>query len=139
MSLAWRQVVHYPIFAAKWTVGTSISIPMKDFRNCILAIWTTSNANMTVKAQWAIATYTNPDTPPDFTASQSSSNLWDYVQMIDLNSWATVAWDTWFVVTGTDDVKLYEINTNSLAFLAFTITAVSAWNVTAELILTTNL
>lgn len=139
MSLAWRQRVLYNMFTVQAATWTSVAIPVKDFRNCVVRIWTASSANLTMKAQWAIWTFENPDTAPDFSASQTVANNWDYVQMIDLSDWTPVNGTTWFVCTWTDKFKLYEININGLDFLSFTVTARSAWSVTVVVQLTTNL
>lgn len=139
MSFSWRQVVHYKVFDAKWATGTSDPIPVRDFKNCIVKIWTASSANLTLKAQWAITSSVTDYTSPTFSSAQSVSNHWDYIQMVDLQNGSPVDWDTGFVVTGTDDFRNFEINVNGLDFIAFTVTARSAWTVTVECQLTTNL
>ncbi len=136
---AGRQRVLYTILDAKATTWIWNTIAVKDFRNCVVKIWTASSANLTVKAVGAIASFNTPDTAPDFSASQSVANNWDYLQMIDLSDWSPINWTTWFVASWTDKFKLYEININGLDFINFNVTARSAWSVTAEIQLTTNL
>lgn len=138
MSVPWRLVAHYNIMTAKSTTWIWKVINVRDYRNIVVSIWTASSANLTVKAQWAIWTNPNPYTAPDFSASQSATNMWDYIKMIDLNSGSAVAWDTGFSVTWTDDVKLYEINVNAIDYLSFSVTARSAGTVTIEVMATNN-
>lgn len=139
MSFSWRQVVHYKVFDAKWATWTSDPIPVRDFRNCVVKVWTASSANLTMKAQWAISSSATDYTAPTFSSSQSVANNWDYVQMVDLQDGNHINGDTGFVVTWTDDFRLFEININWLDFIAFTVTARSAWSVTVEVQLTSNL
>jgi hypothetical protein len=113
-------------------------IDVRDFRNCVVKIGTASSANLTVKAQWYVASAATPTTPPDFAAAQTVANNWDYVQMIDLQNAAPVDGDTWFVVTGTDDFRQFEININSLDYICFRVTARSAGSVTVSCVLTDN-
>ena len=130
MSLSWRVVAHYTIMSAKGTTGIGNTINVRDFRNAVVKIGTASNANCTIKAVWAVADPITGFTAPDFAASQSVANNWDYVQMVDLNSGTAIAGDTGMVCTWTDDFRLFEVNINGLDFLIFNITAVSAGTVT---------
>lgn len=84
--MAFRSVQHYLILDAQAATGTGRVIDVRDFRNCVVKIGTASSANLTVKCQGAIASAATPNTPPDFSAAQSVSNHWDYIQMVDLNT-----------------------------------------------------
>lgn len=136
--MAFRSVQHYKILDAKATTGIGNTIDVRDFRNCIVKIGTASSANLTVKAQGAVASSATPNTPPTFSSAQSVSNHWDYVQMVDLQNGAAVDWDTGFVVTGTDDFRQFEMNINSLDYINFNVTARSAGSVTVEIVVTDN-
>ena len=137
MSVPWRLVVRQNVMSAKATTGVWNTIKVSDFRHIIVSIATASSANLTVKAQWAIGTMTN-ESAPTFSSAQSATNMWDYVKMVDLNSGSTIAWDTWFSVTWTDDFKLYEINVNALDYINFEVTARSAGNVTIDVLCANN-
>lgn len=139
MSLSGRQVVHYNILSAKGATGIGNTIPVRDFRNCIVKIGTASSANLTVKAQGAVASPATDYTAPDFAAAQTVANHWDYIQMIDLQNGAPVNGDDGFVVTGTDDFRQFEININSLDFINFVVTARSAGSVTIDVSCTSNI
>ena len=94
---------------------------------------------MTIKAQGSIATINQENTPPDFSASRSVTNNWDYIQMVDLQDGTPYSGDTGMVLTGTDDYRLFEININGLDWISFVITAVSAGTATIDVQITTNL
>ena len=127
----------YSLFVAKGATGVSNAIFSKDFRNAVVTLNTANSANMTVKFQGAIVG-SDGAAAPDFSAAQSSTNQWDYVQAIDLQSGAQVDGDTGFVVTGTDDHKIYEFNTNHLDYISLRITARSAGDITADITLSNN-
>lgn len=139
MSLSGRQVVHYNILTAKAATGVGNSIPVRDFRNCVVRIGTASSANLTLKAQGAICQTATDYTAPDFAAARTVANLWDYIQMIDLQNGTPVNGDDGFIVTGTDDFQQFEINVNGLDFINFEVTARSAGSVTVDVQLTTNI
>lgn len=136
--MSFRSVQHYKIFDAKAATGTSTTIDVRDYRDCIVKIGTATSANLTVKCQGAVASSATPTTPPTFSSAQSVANHWDYVQMVDLQSGSPVDGDTGFVVTGADDFRQFEININSLDYIAFTVTARSAGSVTIEIVCTDN-
>lgn len=138
MSISGRQVQHYVILDAKATTGVGVSIPVMDYRNAVVKIWTSGSANLTVKAQGAVTSPTTEFTAPDFSASQTIADNWDYVQMIDLNDGTPINGDTGFVVTGTDDFRLFEVNINGLDYLTFNVTARSAGAVTVVVQLSNN-
>jgi len=112
--------------AATWTKA----IDVRDFRNVTFCLSSSSSANFTIKTQWAFdITNADIDSAIDFSSVASASNPWEYVQLISLNDWASIDWDTWVAFAWTDDVRLYEVNTNWIDYLWFTITAYSAWKV----------
>lgn len=139
MSFSGRQVVHYNILDAKAATGVGNTIAVRDFRNCVVRIGTASSANLTVKAQGAVALPSTNYTAPNFAAAQTVANLWDYIQMIDLQNGNPINGDDGFVVTGTDDFRQFEININGLDFINFSVTARSAGSVTVDVQLTSNL
>lgn len=115
------------VMSAKATTGVGTSIDVADHRHLMIEIATASSANLTVKCQGAIG-----DTAPDFATAQSASNVWDYIAMVDLQNGQPVEGDTGFSVAGTDDVRLFEINTNGLNWLNFNVTARTAGSVTIK-------
>ena len=127
------------ILDAKAATGVGRTITTTAHRNIILSIATAGNANLTVKVQGALGEIEADGTyPVDFTAAQSVSNMWDYLQIIDLEDGSIIDGDTGFVVTGTDDFRHFEINTNGIDFITLNVTARSAGSVTAKARLVTN-
>jgi len=122
-----RTSQEYTILNAKATTGTGISIFIQDFRNAVLSFGTATSANLTVKFQGSIQ-----DTAPDFSAAQSVSNQWDYIEVVDLQSGAAIDGDTGVAVAGTDDFRIFEANINGLKWLNATVTARSAGSVTIK-------
>lgn len=109
------------------TAITGKVVNVADFRNLVLALSTSGSANFTLKAQGSIST-----TCPDFTASQSPTNMWTYMQMIDLNDQSTITGATGVASAGTDVNRSFEVNINLLRWFTVTITAISAGAITAQ-------
>lgn len=133
MAYTARQRLLYTIMSAKAATGIGNTIYCSDFRNAIVTIATTGSANMTIKCQGAIG-----NTAPTFSSASSVTNPWDYVQMVDLQDGNFLAGDTGMVLTGTDDVRQFEVNINALDYINFNVTARAAGSVTITIILTDN-
>lgn len=119
--------------SAKGTTGIGNTIFCEDFRNAVISFNTASSANCTVKFAGSIA-----ETAPNFAAAQSVSNSYDYVQVKDLEDASAIDGDTGITLTGTDDHRLVEINTNGLRYINAVITAISAGTVTIKVRLYNN-
>lgn len=117
----------FTILDAKAATGIGSTLNVEDYKHIVLAIGTASSANLTVKIQGSIS-----DEAPTFSSAQSVSNHWDYVQCKDLEDQASLDGDTGFVVTGTDDFRLVEVNTNGLKWINANVTARSAGSVTIK-------
>ena len=113
------------ILNAKGATGTGVKMDVQDFKYLVMSFATASSGNLTVKFQGSIS-----ETAPDFSSAQSSTNVWDYIDVTDLQSFASVDGDTGVAVTGTDDVRQFQASTNGLKWLCATVTARSAGNVT---------
>jgi len=98
-------------------------------RNIILAINTDGggDAALTAKIQGSVS-----DDCPDFSAAQTASNQWDYVECIDLSDGNSVAGGDGFVVATADDHVQYEVNTNRLKWLNIIISGWSEGEVTVK-------
>lgn len=124
-----RDYKFYEIFSAKAATGIGQLINVKDFRHIIVAIGTASSANLTVKCVGSIE-----ETCPTFTAAQSVSNMYDFLEMVDYQSGSKITGDTGIAFAGTDDFRLFEVNTNGLEWLTFRVTAWSAGSVTVKIL-----
>jgi len=118
--------------AATW-IGSNVWV--WDFRNAIFSFATDGGgtAALTVKFQWAISAEA-----PDFAAAQSKTNMWDYIEVIDLQSGSAIDWDTGVSVATADDYRLFEANVNGLTWVNAVVTARSAWSVNVKATLFSN-
>jgi len=89
-----------------------------DFEHIQLAADVDSIATLTMKVVGSIQ-----DTPPDFGKPQSSTNQWDYVQIIDLDGSAEIAGSTGLPLAGATLHKMYEVNVNALRWVTVVYTA----------------
>lgn len=141
-----RNFTRKKILDAKGENGIGTSFFVRDYRNIVVKFWTASSANMTVKCQWAVLSATATESPqasdpgnaaPNFASAQSVANHWDYIEMADYqDSSNPITWDTWIVLSGTDDFRILEINTNALDWINFIVSWWAAWTVTVEVIAT---
>jgi len=116
-------------------IGTDIST--KGFKNCIIEISSVWASSFTIKAQGAMWIGTLWDTKPDFSSAKTTSNPWDYIEMIDLEDGTAIDWDTG-VAFSAADVRLFELNVNAIDFINLDITTWVSWAVTARVRLYTN-
>lgn len=117
----------FKVLDAKAATGIGEPIDVTDYDHIVLAIDTEDNANLTVKFQGSIL-----ETKPDFSAAQSVSNPWDFVQVKDLEDGSSIDGDTGLAPAGTDDHRLFEVNTNGLKWFCARVTARSAGKVTVR-------
>lgn len=116
------------VLDAKATTGVSQPINVEGYSHVILAVHTASSANLTVKFQGSIA-----ESAPNFAGAQTPANAWDYVQVKDLEDGSSIDGDTGLAPAGTDDHRLFEVNTNGLRWFSANVTARSAGSVTVLL------
>lgn len=107
----------------------SRKILIADFRNANLSIHTANSANFTVKLQGS----TQDDV--DFESAASATNRWDYIQMVDLQSGATVDGDTGVAPAGSDDDREFAVNADGLRWLCLDITSWTAGTLDARVAL----
>lgn len=114
-------------------VGNSIFVG--DFRNAVLSLSSDGggDAAMVVKFQGSIQ-----EEAPDFSAAQSATNQWDYVNVVDLEDQASIDGDTGITFAGADDNRLVEVNINSLRWINAIISSWTAGEITLKVMLTDN-
>jgi hypothetical protein len=128
-----KDIKEYTIMDGKTDVGAG-RIPMcEDFTHAIVSVHTAGSTNCTLKFAGSIS-----EVAPDFAAGQSPTNSYDFVQVKDLEDGSTLDGDTGLVLSGTDEHRLFEINTNALRFMTARITAISAGAVTVKVRLYNN-
>jgi hypothetical protein len=117
------------ILNAKATTGIGSAIDVSGFRHAIISVATASSANLTVKFKGSIE---EDLTALDFSAAQSVSNMWDYVQVVDANDGSVVNGSTGVVPSGTDVFHIYEVAIDGLKYLNAHVTARAAGSVTVK-------
>jgi hypothetical protein len=125
-----RNYKEYTILNAKATTGIGNTIDVKDYRHVILSLATASSANLTVKFAGSIS-----GDAPTFSAAQSVSNHWDYIEVKDLQDGSAIDGDVGIAPAGTDDFRLLEMNTNGLNWINANVTARAAGSVTIKVVL----
>jgi hypothetical protein len=118
------------IFEDKGATGVGTAINVEDFIHIIFQVATDGgdDATLTVKFQGSIS-----DDAPDFSAAQSATNHWDYIQVVDLEDGSTIDGDTGFSVAGADDYRNFEININGLKWVTASITSRTQGELTVKI------
>lgn len=109
-------------------------IPLiNDFRNAVLSVLTSATATTTLK----VAGSNTPDSP-NFGATVSASNLYTFLQAINLEDGSSVDGNTGIVVAGTDISRQYEVNINAMKYLTVFPITWTQGAITVKLLLTSN-
>ncbi len=121
-----RDTKDYTLLSAKAATGIGNAVPVADFKTAVFSYATDGGgtAALTVKFQGSIST-----SCPDFASAQSKTNMWDYIDVIDLQNGASIDGDTGVAVASADDYRLFEANINGLMWVCAVVTARSAGSV----------
>ena len=103
--------------------GAGVSILVEDYGDVLMDLATASSAAGVVKFYGS-----NSEFPPDFAAAQSVANMYDAIQITDLENGAVIDGDTGITLAGTDDFRHFEMNTNHFRWVT---AVVSSWSVGA--------
>ncbi len=124
-----RDYKTYLILSAAAAAGAGKAINVQDFRNIVFSLATDGggSANLTVKFAGSVQ-----DVCPNFSAAQSVTNMFDYIEVVDLQSGAAIDGDTGVSVAAADDYRLFEANVNGLKWVCAIVTARSAGSVSVN-------
>ena len=127
-----RKSVEYTIMSAKGATGAGNAILCDDFRHAIFTFATDGggDAALTVKFQGAISDVSNA--APAFGSAASVTNMWDYIEVIDLEDGTAIDGDTGVAVASADDYRMLEANINGLRYLNARVTARTEGEVTIK-------
>lgn len=94
----------------------------EDFIHGIFSVATSGSATVTFKAVGSIGKVNNSQANVDqndvnFGATQSASNPYGFIQVIDYNTDSALNGTTGVVISGTDIVNNYEFNINGLKYI----------------------
>lgn len=134
MALTNQQVYAIPATTANGILG-GMTLLSRGFRNAVFQIATASNAAATVKF-----VYSAQESKPDFGSAASATNVWDYVQSVQLTDGTPVDGTTGIAWTGTDGIKTVEINTNQsgIVWVGAIVSGYSAGTLSGYVTLSTN-
>jgi len=110
-------------FSAKAATGESNSILVEDFRHINFDLATAgmgAGDSIVVKVQGSMS-----DDAPDFGASQSVSNRWDYIDCKDMEDTTDFDGDTGILLENADSVRQFSVNVDGLRWLALNVTTIS--------------
>lgn len=124
-----RDYKEYTLLSAKGATGAGSNINVADFKHAVFSFATDggSDAALTVKFAGAI-----DETAPTFTSAQSVTNMYDYIQVVDLEDGSTIDGDTGISVATADGYRLVETNINALTWLTAVVTARTQGEVTVK-------
>lgn len=106
----------YTILDAKAASGVGLGIEAGDFMHQMIQVFF-NNFSGTIKFQGSLS-----ESCPDFSAARSSSNQWEYIQVIDLQSGSNINGDTGVAATASTDVRLFELNLNAIKWMNIEVT-----------------
>ena len=109
------------ILSAQKTTGAGTTLTVSSTQTLLLWVGTAgmgAGDTVTIKVQGSIG-----HAVPDFGAAQSVTNVWDYVQIVDLEDASNVDGDTGITFSDANDVRQFEINTNGMRHITCNITA----------------
>lgn len=118
----------FTVLSTQAATGTGVAMQVEDWEHVLITLSSQTSANFTVKFQGS-----HSDACPAFGSAQSATNEWDYIQVKDYQNNAAVDGDTGVAFAGTDDVRLFEFNTNGLKWVTATVTARSAGSVNVKM------
>lgn len=116
-----RRIITQTILDAKATTGIGALVFVKDHRHKYISIATNGLAggqSVTIKCVGSVQ-----ESAPLFGSAQSASNIWDYVQMIDLQDGSSVPGNTGVTFSTADDAQQFAVNVDGLSWIALNVTA----------------
>lgn len=108
--------------------GIGSAQQVEDFRHLVLALDTAGSAQLVVKIQGSIQ-----EDMPTFSAAQSPTNQWDYIEIKDLEDGTAIDGDTGLTLAGSDDHRMFEVNTNGLRWINAIVSSYTAGSITLQL------
>ena len=105
---------------------------ISDYKTIVLSIIGSSTANLKVFVKGGLGRGLEYNDSPNFKInpeSRSSLSAWDFIDVVDLEDNASIDGDTGIALSG-NVIRLVEVNTNALDWLAVEITALVAGTAT---------
>jgi len=118
--------------AATTTASNIVVSNVASYRNVNAPVATTA-ASGTLQFACSFS-----DTAPTFTSSQSATNRWDYVEIVDLEDGSSIDGDTGLTLANTSDVRQFELQINNAKWCTARLTAWTAGTTTVQMLPATN-
>lgn len=134
-----RNVKHYTIMKNKSTNGVGLTIPVRDWTNCDVCIAAPTSARAVAFCRGAVMG-DDSDISPDFSAAATITNRWSPLQVVDLDNGSDINGSTGITIApvSSDFVRTYEVNIDSVDFITFALSDVTAGSVTITITCTDN-
>ena len=109
--------------------GAGVPIDVSNYDEITIQVFTTASATATIKFAVSLS-----QTKPNFGAAASATNVYDFVDITPLNNQATpIVGGTGIVLSGTDIIKLYTIDTRFVKWICPVVTAYTQGSLNCEL------
>lgn len=130
-----RNHQQYEVLKAVSTAGAGKSVSCSDFAHVIFSLATdgTGSAELIVKFQGSIK-----EGVVDFDSPQTASNMWDYIQVIDLENGKEINGSDGISIENADDYRQFEANINGLKHITAKVTGYGSGAVTVNAFLFDN-
>lgn len=123
-----KQHKYATMLSAKAATGYSVAYSVSDFKNASIAlIGTGATVGLTFKICGSVQ-----DTAPTFSTAQSATNVWDYIDVLDMEDGSSIDGDTGIAFAAAD-VRQFEVNTENLQWIGVQVSALTNGTGTAIL------
>jgi len=101
------------------SVQDGVALNVSKFKNIVIFIHGFGSPNLTAKIKGSIA-----DTEPDWGSSSNIGNPWNFIQSTDINNQASpTVGSTGIIYSGTQGVRMYQVDTSALEWINVSLTA----------------
>lgn len=129
-----RSNIHYKILDAVTANGVGNNIFALDYKLATLSLNTTGNTSATIKIQ-----ISQQEECPDFSAAQTATNKWSYVQVINTDNGVATDGSTGIILSGTDiPGNQYTLNVDGQKWVNAIVSSYSAGSINLDIDLYTN-
>lgn len=112
-----------PILASVTAAAAGAPMNVQGKQHAIIEVSTLGvGAGESVTLKFAAA---NSETCPAFGSAQSTTNKWDYIQVIDLEDGSAIDGDTGITISAADDVRRFEVQSNGANWINVIVTSVT--------------
>lgn len=123
----------YTVLSAQAAGTTTSGYKVSDYRHVMVVFSAAAGTTATIKVKGAFG-----DTQPTWSTAASSSNEWDYVGTVDLNTGTASNGSTGQSFSAAAGCKHFEVNANAVDWIAFELT-ISGGSVNVDLVAYDNL